>query len=158
MNETPICMPCSSIAANEKIEKISMIEFIDVHEDVFLWLTIVSFISLIASILLIPWIVTKIPEDYFTHPKRQKLQWSDQPKIIHFVFIFLKNILGVILVLGGIILLFVPGQGIFTILIGLLIMDFPYKYKVETRIIKHPFILRSINKLRAKAKQPPLCI
>lgn len=74
------------------------------------------------------------------------------------MFIFLKNILGVMLVLGGIALLLLPGQGILTILIGLIIMDFPYKYKVEIRIIKHPFVLRAINKLRAKAKQRPLQI
>ena len=60
------------------------------------------------------------------------------------------------LVLGGIALLLLPGQGILTILIGLIIMDFPYKYKVEIWIIKHPFILRVINKLRSKVKQQPL--
>jgi len=132
--------------------------FINDHENVLFWLIIASAIGLIASILLIPWIVTKIPPDYFAHPKRQKNLWRNQPKTIRFIFIFLKNVLGVILLIGGIILLFVPGQGILTILIGLLIMDFPYKYKVEVRIIRHPFVLRSINRLRAKAKQPPLIL
>lgn len=132
--------------------------FIDDHEKLLLWLSIISVISFIASILLIPWIVTRIPSDYFTHPKRQKYLWCHQPKIIRFVLIFLKNVLGVILVLGGIALLLLPGQGILTILIGLLIMDFPYKYKIEIWMIKHPFVLRSINKLRAKVKQRPLVI
>ena len=133
-----------------------MIDFINDHENVFIWLAIGSFIVFIVSILLIPWIVTRIPSDYFTHPKRQKYLWSDQPLAIRLLFIFLKNILGVILVLGGIVLLLLPGQGILTILIGLIIMDFPYKYKVEIWIIKHPFILRVINKLRSKVKQQPL--
>ncbi|WP_223897583.1 PGPGW domain-containing protein [Sulfurovum sp. TSL1] len=133
-------------------------EFIDNHENLLFWSTLVSIISVIASILLIPWIVTKIPADYFTHPKRQKLLWGDQPKIVRFIFILLKNIIGVMLVLGGIALLFLPGQGILTILIGLLIMDFPYKYKFEIWIIKHTFLLNSINKLRSKAKKRPLVI
>ena len=133
-----------------------MIDFINDHENVFIWLAIGSFIVFIVSILLIPWIVTRIPSDYFTHPKRQKYLWSDQPLAVRLLFIFLKNVLGVILVLGGIVLLLLPGQGILTILIGLVIMDFPYKYKVETWIIKHPFILRTINKLRSKVKQQPL--
>lgn len=128
------------------------------HEHLFLWLTIVSIIGLIASVLLIPWIVTKIPSDYFAHPKRQKLLWGHQPPIVRLLFILLKNILGVMLVVGGFTLLFIPGQGILTILVGLFIMDFPYKYKVEIWIIKHPFVLKSINKLRVKAKQPPLVI
>lgn len=133
-----------------------MMDFINDHENLLLWLATVSFLVLIASILLIPWIVTKIPSDYFTHPKRQKYLWNDQPKIVRYLFVFLKNILGVILVLGGISLLFLPGQGILTIIIGLLIMDFPYKYRVESWIIKHPFVLKSINRLRKKAKQHPL--
>lgn len=133
-----------------------MIEFINDHEDLLLWLATVSFLVFIASLLLIPWIVTKIPSDYFTHPKRQKYLWDDQPKIVRYLFVFLKNILGVMLVLGGFTLLFLPGQGIVTMMIGLLIMDFPYKYKVETWIIKHPVVLKSINRLRKRAKQRPL--
>lgn len=133
-----------------------MIDFISDHENLLLWLAAVSFIVFFASLLLIPWIVTKIPSDYFTHPKRQKYLWSDQPKIVRYLFVFLKNILGVMLVLGGITLLFFPGQGIVTMMIGLLIIDFPYKYKVERWIIKHPVVLRSINRLRKKAKQRPL--
>ena len=135
-----------------------MIDFINDHENVFIWLAIGSFIVFIVSILLIPWIVTRIPSDYFTHPKRQKYLWSDQPLAVRLLFIFLKNVLGVILVLGGIVLLLLPGQGILTILIGLIIMDFPYKYKVETWIIKLPFVLRAINKLRSKVKQRPLVV
>lgn len=121
-----------------------------------LWLAAVSFLVFIASLLLIPWIVTTIPSDYFTHPKRQKYLWNDQSNILRYLFVFLKNVLGVMLVLGGFTLLFLPGQGIVTMMIGLLIMDFPYKYKVETWIIKHPVVLRSINRLRRKAKKPPL--
>ena len=131
-------------------------DFFNDHENILLWLAIGSFIGFIASILLIPWIVIQIPSDYFTHHKRQKYLWSEHPPIIRLLFIFLKNILGVMLVLGGIVLLLLPGQGILTILIGLIIMDFPYKYKVEIWIIKHPFVLRAVNKLRSKVKQQPL--
>lgn len=133
-------------------------DFIENHENILLWLTVVSGMGFIASILLIPWIVTKIPSDYFTHPKRQKLLWGDQPKIVRLIVIFLKNVIGVLLIIGGVVLLVLPGQGIVTILIGLLIMDFPYKYRCEIWIIKRPFVLNAINKLRAKVKKRPLVI
>lgn len=133
-----------------------MTNLIDNYEDLFFWLTVASIIAFVASIILTPWIVSKIPSDYFSHTKRQKYQWDDQPKIIRLIFVFLKNILGGIFIIGGIAMLFLPGQGIMTIIIGLLMMDFPYKYKVERWIIKQPSVLGSINKLRAKAKQPPL--
>ena len=131
---------------------------IENHENLLLWLTVVSILGFIVSILLIPWIVTHIPSDYFTHPKRQKLLWGDQPKIVRLIFIFLKNIIGVLLIIGGMALIFLPGQGIVTILIGLLIMDFPYKYRCEIWIIKRPFVLKAINRLRAKANKRPLVI
>lgn len=136
--------------------KAKMTVFIYNHEHFFLWLTIVSIIGFIASLILIPWMITKIPSDYFSHPKRQKYLWNNRSLIVRWIFIFLKNILGVLFVIGGIAMLLLPGQGILTILTGLLIMDFPCKYKVEIWILKHPFILKSINQLRAKAKQRPL--
>lgn len=135
-----------------------MMEFIDTHENLLFGLTLVSIMSFIASILLIPWIVTQIPADYFTHPKRQRYLCCQKPKMVRFMFIFLKNIIGVLLIIGGIFLLFLPGQGILTILIGLLIIDFPYKYRFEIWVIKHPFVLKSVNKLRTKTKKRPLVI
>ena len=42
-------------------------------------------------------------------------------------------------------MLVLPGQGILTIIIGLWLIDFPYKYKIEIWIIKHPMILRYIK-------------
>ncbi len=133
-----------------------MMAFIYNHESLFLWLTIVSIMGFLISIVFIPWLVTRIPSDYFSHPKRQKYTWNNQSKILRLIFILMKNIIGVIFIIGGIFLLFLPGQGVLTILLGLFITDFPYKYKIETWIIKHPPILRSINKLRTKAKQRPL--
>ncbi len=133
-----------------------MTSYIYDHENLFLWLTLVSSIGFIISILLITWIVTKIPSNYFSYPKRQKYLWDTQPPIIRFILILLKNIIGIFFIIGGLIMLVLPGQGILTILVGVLIMDFPYKYKIERWVIKHPFVLKSINQIRAKAKQRPL--
>jgi hypothetical protein len=52
-------------------------------------------------------------------------------------------------------MLFIPGQGILTIMAGIVLMDFPYKYKIMRKIIKNSNILRFINKLREKANQEP---
>jgi len=133
-----------------------MIAFLHNHETVLLWLMIASIIGLIASLVMIPWVVVQIPSDYFSHKKRQKYQWHNYPPIVRLVFILLKNILGVIFIIGGIAMLVLPGQGILTIVIGLFIVDFPNKYKVESWIIKRPVVLRTINRLRAKAKRSPL--
>jgi len=133
-----------------------MITFVHNHEGLLLWFTIASVIGLIASLVLIPWILIQIPSDYFFHKKRQKQKWCNQLPIVRLVFLLIKNILGVIFIISGIIMLFIPGQGIIAIIIGVILTDFPYKYKIERWIINRPVILRSINKLRAKAKQGPI--
>jgi len=133
-----------------------MIVFIHNHEVLLLWLTIASTIGFIGSLIVIPWILIQIPSDYFSHEKRQKHQWGSYPPIIRLVLLLIKNIIGIIFIISGIIMLFIPGQGIITIIIGIILTDFPDKYKIERWIINHTAILKYINKLRAKAKQSPI--
>ena len=133
-----------------------MITFIHSHETLLLWLTIASIIGFIGSLIGIPWILIQIPSDYFSHKKRKKHLWGSYPPVIRLVLLLMKNILGFIFIISGIIMLLIPGQGIITIIVGIILIDFPYKYKIEQWIISHPAILRSINQLRTKAKQSPI--
>ena len=55
-------------------------------------------------------------------------------------------------------MLFVPGQGLFTIFIGLILSNYPGKYYIERRIVAMPKILKTINWLRRKTNKPPLKI
>jgi hypothetical protein len=99
----------------------------------------------------------KVPENYFSsHYQRDFL--PDSPFLIRWGAVILKNILGVILVCIGIVLSLpgVPGQGILTILIGLIMIDIPGKRPYEAKIIKRPTILAAVNDLRARYKKPPL--
>lgn len=59
------------------------------------------------------------------------------------------------LIVSGIMMLFIPGQGILTIIIGIILTDFPYKYRIERWIITRPRILSTLNQLRMKAKKQP---
>ena len=70
--------------------------------------------------------------------------------------IIVKNIIGYTLILGGILMLVLPGQGLFTILMGLILSNYPGKYTIEKRIISIPSILKTINWLRKKSNKPPL--
>jgi len=67
-----------------------------------------------------------------------------------------KNALGYILVVAGIIMLVLPGQGIFTILIGIMLLNFPGKYQLERWLATRGPVLRSINWLRQRAGRAPL--
>jgi hypothetical protein len=74
--------------------------------------------------------------------------------------VILKNLLGIFLILIGIVLSLpgVPGQGLLTILLGLIMLDIPGKRPIEARIISRPTIQNAINKIRARFNKPPLVL
>ncbi len=135
-----------------------MFALLNGHGDLFFWLTVASAVGFFASLLFIPWLVIQMPADYFSHKKRYKHALEKYPYYLQIILIMIKNILGIIIVLAGIAMLVLPGQGIITILLGIFFMNFPGKYKVELWIIKRPAILKSINWIRAKAHHAPLII
>ena len=55
-------------------------------------------------------------------------------------------------------MLVLPGQGLFTIIIGLMLSNYPGKYYIEKKFIAIPKILRGINWLRRKSNKPPIKI
>jgi hypothetical protein len=59
--------------------------------------------------------------------------------------------LGIVLSLPG-----VPGQGLLTVLLGVMLLDFPGKSRLEQKLLSRPSIVNAINKLRARFKKPPL--
>jgi len=139
---------------NQLIENIQNL-FSDYY-DFFFWLGIVSSIIFIASILSIGRLVSLIPSDYFINRKDSKFKLNYPAAWIFSIII--KNIFGYILILGGILMLILPGQGLITIFIGLMLSNYPGKYSIEKRIIATPKILKSINWLRKKSNEPPLIV
>lgn len=116
-------------------------------------------VSLLISFLAIGIVMVKIPANYFsTHYKQDFL--PDSPWLVRWSAVILKNILGVVLIILGIILSLpgVPGQGILTILLGLIMLDIPGKRPIEAKIIQQPTVLAAVNKLRAKYDKPPLVL
>lgn len=69
-----------------------------------------------------------------------------------------KNLLGYALVMAGIAMLVLPGQGMLTILVGILFLDFPGKYWFERWVVARSPVLQSINWLRRRAGHPPLLL
>ena len=72
-----------------------------------------------------------IPEDYFLYDKRKSSLWlSNSQPIFRVFFILIKNLLGVSLLAGGFLMLFIPGQGLLTIFMGLVLIDYPKKIRL----------------------------
>ncbi len=139
---------------NQLIENIQNL-FGDYY-DFFFWLGIVSSVIFLVSLLSIGWLVSLIPSDYFINKKESKFKLNYP--VAWIVSVVIKNIFGYILIFGGILMLILPGQGLITIFVGLLLSNYPGKYSIEKRIIATPKILKSINWLRKRSNEPPLII
>ena len=123
-----------------------------------LFSTIVIVLLYLAAMALVPWLIRRLPSDYFSKEERENCLFKGDSLLIKSTFILLKNIVGGILVLSGIAMLFLPGQGILTIVAGIFLMDFPYKYKIEKWIIRQPVVLKVFNKMREKADKAPFSL
>jgi hypothetical protein len=102
-----------------------------------------------------PWIVTRLPADYFSHGQRTSHEPTDNKAPSGIILILAKNVFGAVLLLLGIIMLLTPGQGLLTILAGLMLMNFPGKYRLERWVVTRPGVLRSLNWLRSRRGVPP---
>ena len=124
-----------------------------------LWLKVLaafSAVTFVGSLIAVPWLVVRVPEDYFATPRRQSWVVERGHPLVHWLTLIAKNALGCLLLGGGVSMLVLPGQGLLTIVVGLLLIDFPGKYRLERWIVSRPAILRSLNWLRARRGHPPL--
>jgi hypothetical protein len=78
--------------------------------------------------------------------------------VVHVLAVIGKNLAGGLLVVLGLVMALpgVPGQGLLTMLIGLTLLSFPGKRRLERRFVQRPAILHGINRLRARFHRPPL--
>ena len=132
----------------------SLIEIFNVYKNLILWFGSISLFVFLFSLLSIKWLVSLIPEDYFINKKDSKIKTNNI--FIWYVVLIFKNLIGYSLILGGIMMLVLPGQGLFTIIIGLMMSNYPGKYSIEKKLIAIPTILKSINWLRNKSNKPPI--
>lgn len=120
-------------------------------------LTVLSIVFFVGSLLAIPFILVRLPADFFDI--RVPRPWmEDHHPILRVMGHLVKNLAGAIFLLAGFLMLFLPGQGILTMLIGTSMLDFPGKRKLEAKLIGQPTILNAINGMREKFGKPPLTI
>lgn len=130
--------------------------FLSDHKGAIGWLALVSGVLFVGCLVVVPWLVVRVPADYFISPRRPKTPFTDRHPILRLAGLILKNVTGLVLIAAGIAMLLLPGQGILTIVMGVLLMDFPGKHRLESRIIRWGPVLKSINWLRRRSDVPPI--
>ncbi len=118
-----------------------------------IWGTALSLVTLLIALVAVPWVVCRLPQDYFSRPRRHSLRDRSGPGYL--ALVVLRNLLGAVLVILGVAMLLTPGQGMVTLLTGLLIMNFPGKYRLERALVSREGVAKTLNWLRRRRGLPP---
>lgn len=133
-----------------------ILDFLNEHEALIQQIGRASLVVLIITIVVLPLVIYILPDDYFISEKRKPARRTRKHPFAWALLSFAQNLLGLLLILVGVAMLVLPGQGTVTILIGLAISNFPGKYALERRIASQPAVGKTLNKIRKLTGTPPL--
>lgn len=100
--------------------------------------------------------VARMSPDYFLLREPSAGTWRNRHPVVRLLAHVTKNIVGVLLLLAGLAMLVLPGQGALTILVALTLLDFPGKRRLTLRIVRLSHVRDAIDWIRARANQPPI--
>jgi len=108
---------------------------------------------------IVSFILVKLPHNYFSNSYQTSFLSGRHPAL-HAAGIIGKNVLGLLLVAIGILMSIpgVPGQGLLTILMGIMLLNFPGKRRLEQKLLSRRGVLKAINRLRLKFDKPALIV
>lgn len=118
------------------------------------WGVGISVLTFVGSLIAVPMVVIGMRADYFVEGEKSDLAPTPLRVLRHLG----KNVLGAVLLLMGVAMLFLPGQGLLTILLGLSLVDFPGKRSLQLRLLRTAGVRRSVDWMRAKADKAPLVV
>jgi hypothetical protein len=139
-----------------------LFEWIESNGNLLIVMTAVSAVLLVVSLVVVGIVVVRLPADYFDKDKRahewEEKNWRRRHPAVRLALRIGRNVLGWGLIAAGLAMLVLPGQGLLVLLIGVMLAEFPGKYRVERWIISRRKISKSINWLRKKFDREPLRI
>jgi hypothetical protein len=117
-----------------------------------------SVLMFVGSIVFTAWILVTLPPTYFLD--RRPPAFAERHPAIRWMGLIGKNLMGGLMVLVGLVLALpgVPGQGVLTILIGVMLLDFPGKRRLELKLVSYPPVTRAIDRVRRRFQRAPLVL
>ncbi len=113
-----------------------------------------SVVMAVATLLAIPEMIVRLPADYFA--RRPVKDWPAKRPVVHLALVLVKNSLGGVLIVAGLAMLVLPGQGLLTLLVGIMLVDFPGKRRLECWLIRRRPVRRAADWIRARRGRAPL--
>ncbi len=116
------------------------------------WLAPISLATFFLSLLIIPLIINNLSVNCFSDISKKKQ--AARISVTSLGFLLFRNIGGIFMLTAGFAMLFLPGQGLLTILIGLLLLSFPGKQTMLNYLIFKPAVQHSLDWIRKKSGKP----
>ena len=112
------------------------------------WIGLVSVVLFFLSLFILRCVIVRLPDDYFVidYPASNKHSGN----LIDLALRVAKNLFGFLLIICGIILLFIPGQGLVTIVLGAWIIDLPWIIKIKRKFVYSRLVKGALNWIRSK--------
>ena len=112
--------------------------------------------TFLLNLAIVSVILVKLPKDHFKNDKSKRVTGSNAT--VRVLKVIGKNVAGWLLIALGVVLSVpgVPGQGLLTILLGVMLVDFPGKHRLEQKLLSRPGIIKTINRLRGRFGKPAL--
>lgn len=133
-----------------------LLQFLKTHDEIIIWVSSISFITFVGTLAAIPFIIIRLPSDYFIKDQNLARRCCANRPVLKTLLVILKNVLGIIFMIMGFIMLFIPGQGILTMLIGYSLLDFVNMRGPVYKIVKRPSVYQFINRIRVKNDKEPI--
>ncbi len=115
------------------------------HRGAFVALSIGSTVGAIALLAFAPWVLLQLPADHFVRPRRDGGTARRA----------LRLAIGIVLLLLGLAMLVLPGQGVLTMLVGVSLLGLPIERSVARFLLRRPGMAEALNKLRVRAGRAP---
>lgn len=116
------------------------------------WLAGASLLLAVVGALAAPYLIVHMPADYLLRERRP----PEQASALRALAWLLRNTFGALLLLAGIAMLVLPGQGLLTILVAVSLMDLPRKHRALRWLMRRTGLANLANRLRRRAGKPPL--
>jgi hypothetical protein len=122
----------------------------EVFEPILQWLGLLSLFTFVLSLAVIPWLISKLSPDYFIRHIIAPQAKNTEIRFRNFYWFVARNLVGGMLFLAGLAMLFLPGQGILTIIIGISLMAFPGKHRFLAILTRKSAVQNALDWMRIK--------
>lgn len=122
-----------------------------------LWVT-VSLVTFVVTLVAVPLILVWIPEDYFLKSRRDRPKLIKRHPVVRVTLTVIRNLIGYVLILAGMVMLALPGQGLLTIFVGILLVNFPGRDRMIKWLLARGRIHQTVDWMRQRAGKNPLIL